>query len=489
MLPNDNIYNFITKYRLPLSRGDKGVKVFLQEYYGNYIKELKSASNRGEQSVLRKEAYDMISSHIQLIENLCGDIIKCFDYYDAAKMECLYKHFSEMMDRVLPYIYTSEYEDYNFYRIRAGAQDKMERKDLFHIPMTLRKLIKSYRYSIPGYPCLYLSTALELCWFECGMPKEFHYSIFKLKAAHNAAKFIDFSKQPVDFVSGVHTLYLNHKDNQIATGLDEYILKYLVSFPLMVACSISVVNRDVAFVEEYIFPQQFLLWVRDHTDFDGVLYRSCSAIEKAHEWNAINLVLPAKNIQDNGFCKYLDAMFGVSEPIRVDLSELIKERKEKYDEVLTFTNRLEDKFYNGYTVYPYRELLSLCKTFIHIKNMLENGNYINMEAIYQTIETLNLFAYFIKDNKLSIQERAKKEAQKYLHRIDEKEIMQELSQQLESFEKLVCPVLFDFWGFTFMTSKETGDLGKEYRSAVHNEEQEKKRCLIKRIIKNIKDAK
>ena len=184
-----------------------------------------------------------------------------------------------------------------------------------------------------------------------------------------------------------------------------------------------------------------------------------------------------------------DAMFGVSEPIRVDLSELIKERKEKYDEVLTFTNRLEDKFYNGYTVYPYRELLSLCKTFIHIKNMLENGNYINMEAIYQTIETLNLFAYFIKDNKLSIQERAKKEAQKYLHRIDEKEIMQELSQQLESFEKLVCPVLFDFWGFTFMTSKETGDLGKEYRSAVHNEEQEKKRCLIKRIIKNIKDAK
>ena len=484
MLPKDNIYNFITKYRLPVSRGDRGVKVFLQEYYEKYIKELKVALDRDEQSVLRKEAYDLILSHVQIIEDLCGDIIKCFDYYDAAKMECLYKHFNDMMNRVLPYIYTSECENHNFYRIRAGAQDKMERKDLFHIPMTLRKLIKSYRYSIPGYPCLYLSTAMKLCWFECGMPKEFHYSIFKLKATQSAVKFIDFSKQPVDFVSSVHISYLNHEsDDKTTTWLDEYVLKYLVSFPLMVACSISVVNRDVAFVEEYIFPQQFLLWVRDHTDFDGVLYRSCSSIEKAHEWNAINLVMPAKNIQNNGYCEYLDRVFGVSEPVRVDLSKLLIDRKEKYDHVLTFTSQLEDIFYNGYSVYPYRELLSLCKTFIHIKNMLENGNYVNIEAIYQTVETLNLFAYFVKDNKSSIQERAKKDAQNYLYNIDEKELMQEFNEILEKFEKEVCPVLFDFWGFSFLTAQDTGDLGKEYRSAINTDTQKSKPCLIKKIFK------
>lgn len=74
MLPNDNIYNFITKYRLPLSRGDKGVKVFLQEYYGNYIKELKSALNHSEQSVLRKEACRNNMLHTGLI-NVTGNAV------------------------------------------------------------------------------------------------------------------------------------------------------------------------------------------------------------------------------------------------------------------------------------------------------------------------------------------------------------------------------------------------------------------------------
>ena len=115
--------------------------------------------------------------------------------------------------------------------------------------------------------------------------------------------------------------------------------------------------------------------------------------------------------------------------------------------------------------------------------MLENGNYINMEAIYQTVETLNLFAYFVKDNKSSIQELAKKDAQNYLHHIDEKELMQQFNEILEKFEKEVCPVLFDFWGFSFLTAQNTGDLGKEYKSAINTDTQKSKPCLIKRLFK------
>ena len=56
----------------------------------------------------------------------------------------------------------------------------------------------------------------------------------------------------------------------------------------------KVSNRDVAFVEEYVFPQQLLLWLRENGTYDGIAYRTSSAIEKSKEWNYINLVLPAK---------------------------------------------------------------------------------------------------------------------------------------------------------------------------------------------------
>ena len=322
MLSRDKLYRFIANYknRLPFSRGDKTVKQFLETFYDGYISELKCISdNRDENCLFRQEAYDLVSSKINIIKTLCDDILQCLEYYDCAKMETLYRHFDEMMNKVLPYLYIEYISKQNFYRIRTSSYE-LNREGLFHIPMNLRQIIKSYRYSIPGYPCLYLATGLQLSWFECGMPEGFYYSIFKLQPKGRPIEVLDFGQQPIDFISGISAQYQNATNDFQKQGLEQRILKYLVSFPLMTACSLSVENRDVAFVEEYIFPQQLLLWLRGRTNYDGILYRTCSSIEKARDWNYINLVMPARQISPQGYCEHLNDLFVVSEPKRVSLS-------------------------------------------------------------------------------------------------------------------------------------------------------------------------
>ena len=142
-------------------------------------------------------------------------------------MEELYHHFDDMMSKTKMYISNIEVrtngnESFKqYYRIRIGAEDFKERKDLFHIPMGKRSLINSYRYSIPGYPCLYLSTGVEMCWFECGMPKHFSYSAFKLNASdEQPINLINFSIAPVDFISTIVCCYNNCKTCKYETDRD-----------------------------------------------------------------------------------------------------------------------------------------------------------------------------------------------------------------------------------------------------------------------------
>lgn len=489
MSSQDKLYQFIANYknRLPFSRGNKPVKQFLREYFNGYINELKRvSSNRDESCLFRQEAYDLVSSKISVIEKLCDGILRCLEYYDCAKMETLYRHFDEMMNAVLPYLYIEHVSDQNFYRIRTSSY-ALNRKDLFHIPMDLRQIIKSYRYSIPGYPCLYLATGLQLSWFECGMPEDFYYSIFKLQSNGSPIKLLNFGHQPIDFISGIATHYKNKKNTpQMLEFLEQNILKYLVSFPLMTACSLSVENRDVAFVEEYIFPQQLLLWLRDRTNYDGILYRTCSSIEKARDWSYINLVMPARQITSQGYCEYLNNLFVISEPKRVSLCGLVKGRHDAISKVKRFVSELEGQSYNHFALYPYRELLSLCKTFIHLTNMLANGNYVNGEAIYQTIETLNLYAYIIKEHRESILSNAQKELERSYSILDKNELLKKSSEILDAFESNVCPVLFDFWDYTFMCSEDSGDMGKQYEHAFETNKKISKKCFFKKLEDKLK---
>lgn len=452
MLPKDNFYNLILSYKLPISRGKIPVKVFLKQYFEQYIYRLKNALIRNDECELDKECYEYIGSKLPVLEELCADILKVFDFYDMGEMVKMYSHFLKMMNKIEPLISVKNigntgYETFRgYYRIRAGKEE-YTRKDIFHIPMDMRHLIKSYRYSIPGYPCLYLASGRELCWFECGMPKEFSYAGFVLDMEEGKeVRIIDFSLLPLDVAWAIHLENISSKENK--KYVYEFLAKYLLLLPLKAACSMKVSNRDVAFVEEYIFPQQLLLWVRENGKYDGIAYRTSSVIEKSKEWNYINLVLPAKEIE-KGYCCHLNSIFKVTKPVKVKISSFMEKYSEQIGNVKEFEEYLENEGLHGIFFYPYRELISICSTFIKMCDMLANENYIDAEAIYQTMETLNLSIGLIQDNIDSIINKSIAEAKRMYPNEDDECLRREINEIMDYFLLKIKPIVFEMWDYYF----------------------------------------
>lgn len=448
MLPYDNIYTVIKEHRLPVSRDCLPISDFLKNYFEEYIQSLKLALKDTQKCFLRKEFYKNLSDKIYVIEELCNDILKIFRLYDSADMQNLYSHLDNLMNKAENYLFVREIDINkkntipNFYRIRVGTDESYSRKDLFHIPIDKRHLIKSYRYSIAGYPCLYLADSIQLCWFECGMPKEFTISQFLFEPRDNAPlKLIDFSKNPIDLIREATTEYYNHKDN--LDLIDDYILRYVTSHPLRVACSVKVADRNISFIQEYIMPQLLLLWVRKNNNFDGIAYSTASSIEIARERNSFNVVLPARDIE-NGYCKKLLQMFKISQPVKCNISQLFKSYSNKLREVKDFTQKLESICLNGKPFYLYGEILSLCKTFILLYDCIVSENYTDSEVLYQMTDTLNFMSYIIDDNKCAFEEVATSQAKRYYPQLSEKEIKKEFREVIERFSKEVKPVLCDF---------------------------------------------
>lgn len=108
-------------------------------------------------------------------------------------------------------------KDELYYRMRSFEKRKgLSRKDLFHIPMTNKRIIKTQRYSAPGYPCLYLGKSIYGCWEEMHRP-------------NTETTMISCFKSQKSF---------NVLDLRVPT-LDEFFMeteKYLQLFPFIIAC-------------------------------------------------------------------------------------------------------------------------------------------------------------------------------------------------------------------------------------------------------------
>lgn len=445
---NDPVLKLIKEYRLPISRDEKSVKDYLDNYFENYIESLSAAANIDHNRLMRDEFYESLKSKLEMIKRLANGIIDVLEAYDSADMRLTYEKLNKILDEVKDYLYLKDFGNTthgpDFYRIRIG-DSQYSREELFHIPFSKRKYIKPYRYSIAGYPCLYLSDSIELSWFECGMPNEFSVSKYRyFKDKQSKFKVIDFSKNPIDLITSVPIWYHNHPEDK--SKIDEYILKYLISHPLRVACSIKVRDRNVPFVEEYTFPQLMLLWIRQHDYFDGVAYSSSSAIEAAHDWNSYNIVLPAKNIK-NDYCVNLKGMFRISSPRKFTLSELVENYEDKIISVRSFLRDIEYRYINGKPYYLFREIISLCKSFLFIMDTLRFGRTSDPELLYQMIDTLNLQSYVMAENKEILENKMLEKVNEYEPNYNIEEVKREYYDMLNRFEKEVKSILLDFWSY------------------------------------------
>lgn len=146
-----------------------------------------------------------------------------------------------------------------FYRARSGINWTQE-DDFYHIPFNKTYLCGSYRFSIAGYPTLYIGYSKEVCKKEL-RGKECSCIELSLK---KDLRVVDLTWARIDPKLGLSS--------------------FLQAYPVIAACYVvpfycknlgrechDVIEKQT-FKEQYIFPQFVTMFIKQHLGVDGIIY-------------------------------------------------------------------------------------------------------------------------------------------------------------------------------------------------------------------------
>ncbi len=216
------------------------------------------------------------------------------------------------MKRLSKYLsYTPLYPQH--YRIRK-TEEIASQKDLFHVPFELRHMVSTNRYSIPGYPTLYLSNSIFLAYKELGEQdyKNLYVSKFYFTEHFNQQEtLLDLTNKP--------------KGNDFSSKF-----KYLARWILIMACNIKVGHEKAPFKEEYIISQIILQWVKNNIKIGsskkvlGVAYSSTRIIENENFYGHFyNTAIPIHHSSPKGHCNIISKLFKLTKPFNFeDISKI-----------------------------------------------------------------------------------------------------------------------------------------------------------------------
>ena len=318
----------------------------LDRLFDYYINKLERLPNKD---------YD-ISVDSKEVKRACSHLSKAVGHYlngfPSKAYSSFKKSMSIFMNRPLKIYQKSvieQFEDRRNYRrdnddslklfrvTAVGDNRPYGRERVFHTPYNLRSKVSTNRYSIAGYPSLYLGTSLDLCCEEIHINPHQDYalaSIFKLERtveySNTNIQVIELGVKPQDFIN---IEYTNERHERI---IEPRLLEnsnvraaYLLWYPLIAACSYIRVNKSDPFAAEYIIPQLLMQWVRseigsqldNQDEYDqliGIRYFSCAS-NKASDLG-FNYVFPTSGKYKSSslpYCAVLAKSFYLSKPVYV----------------------------------------------------------------------------------------------------------------------------------------------------------------------------
>ena len=262
------------------------------------------------------------------IEENMESIEHIFDFYENANPKEAQEEMDKMMNRLDDVLLISTIDDRviinvdgkqfytrgiritpgtQFFRVRAvdekTAAIENNPDELFHIPLTKKAYTNNERFSLAGFPSLYLSSMLQLAWQECGYPQKYYYSEFQYEnmivSLHRdiskELKFLSLYSPSEIFQWGISTKYSHFTE---WLGL---VANYLKQYPLVLACSFVNHSGKVTYKQEYIIPQMLMQWVqRNKSVVQGISYFTCVDISMfPSKWCAYNIVIPAQQPFDD----------------------------------------------------------------------------------------------------------------------------------------------------------------------------------------------
>ncbi len=343
-----NIFNN-QKLFLPIRWNGNDFEMTLRSLFNFYIKQIEREIYRNR----TKNSY--FEAHLKTIKRVCGLIATSVNQYSNGFPSDSYKTFGKVMDILSKQrleVFKQQIagrrngkqtlygiDDLDLFRV-VGVEDNKPygRERVFHTPYNLRSKVSTCRYSIAGYPSLYLGTSLNLCCEEMQVSSNQKFtlaSVFKLENtleySNTNISIIELGIKPQDFV------YSERENNKYPDHISPRLFPdktiksaYLLWYPLIAACSYIRVNKSDPFAAEYIIPQLLMQWVRHSMRFDieedfevdnnydqlvGIRYFSCAS-EKASNMG-LNYVFPTSGNQiscELPYCAVLAKTFRLTEP-------------------------------------------------------------------------------------------------------------------------------------------------------------------------------
>lgn len=326
---------------LPIQWNNKNFPDTLKQLFDNYINSINN--NCKIHFYDKQDMYEI--EHIFEISQVCDLLVRTVQEYlngFPAKAFKTFGHVMSLLEHTPLETYSkslreqleiSQYNDsLNLYRVTTVNENILySRSRVFHTPYSMRSKVSTNRYSIAGFPSLYLGTSLELCCEEVHPNLNSELVIasrFQLERNYEInsteIRVIELAIKPQDFLEE-----LDKYDNNIKYRIvSDRILSnhrvrraYLLWYPLIAACSFIRVNKKDPFAAEYIIPQLLMQWIRKETgtkkksykQLVGIRYFSCASARASDM--GFNYVFPTCG-QSNGkeFCSVLSEAFKLTRP-------------------------------------------------------------------------------------------------------------------------------------------------------------------------------
>lgn len=252
-------------------------------------------------------------SLLQVVKEFYSSLMRVLsEYLDKGSPHLAYKAFDEsfgIRDNIISTPrqlgFFLDYKDMFPYAYRLRSVTNPSIDEMFHVPFHKREKISSFRYSIPGYPTLYLSNCIYLAFRELNCPNYDDLYAVKIQQRFSSQResLLDMRNQPLFFQ-------------------DEYKYKYLARWLLIMSCSVIVCYPKEPFRPEYIIPQITLQWVKNNmlsgnNKILGVCYSSSKIdMDKGGFIGEFyNVALPIQLANKFGHCEMLKSKFWLTKPI------------------------------------------------------------------------------------------------------------------------------------------------------------------------------
>lgn len=388
-----------------LYRKDKNVSAFLEEHFSEYIDDIREGLS-GKNELLDKNLLDDLTNNCGKISNLSENIIETIQTFENGHIKQAYEKGYKLFDDNKDLFSIKEFDDQTmhcFARVRPDSVNINVKREMFHIPQNKSELIGAYRYSVAGYPCLYLASDLELSWYESNMPKKFSYCFMKV-AENEKIQVINFIERPMEFLSGMITNLFNAKEKKeelIVSVIRNQIKNYILLYPLVASCSLIVKNRGEKYIPEYIMPQLLIQWIRENDDYDGVIYKSSLNCNLKDGMGAFNMALPVKEFRADGICEYLTRKLEVSDIYSIDTIKYFKEQKSQLiQQIGSFKNEIWLFLIHSKCNKEYlRQMVYICDYINLVYTALIENKYENSELVFNFINCLDSYIFMFKLNK------------------------------------------------------------------------------------------